>query len=71
LESVIYEQVFDAGPAGKATDSSEQALNIAQAPAANKELSKTFFIIFLFTPRLKLDFIPTKGTKKSFLKAVM
>jgi hypothetical protein len=38
-------------------ESSEQALNIAQAPAANKELNKTFFIIILLIPHLKLDFI--------------
>ena len=38
-------------------ESSEQALNIAQAPAANKELNKTFFIINLLIPRLKLDLI--------------
>jgi hypothetical protein len=38
-------------------ESSEQALNIAQAPAANKELNKTFFIIILLIPRLKLDLI--------------
>ena len=38
-------------------ESSEQALNIAQTPAANKELNKTFFIINLLIPRLKLDLI--------------
>ena len=38
-------------------ESSEQALNIAKAPAANTELNKTFFIINLLIPRLKLDLI--------------
>ena len=52
-------------------ESSPQPISMATALAAHKELNKRFFIIFLFTPRLKLDFIARKGTKKSFLKAIM
>ena len=49
----------DAPTGGESGDveSPEQALNIAQAPAANTELNKTFFIIVLSIPRLKLDLI--------------
>jgi hypothetical protein len=49
-------------------ESSPQPKNTATAPAASKEHNKRFFIFFLFTLSIKLDFIARKGTKKSFLK---
>jgi hypothetical protein len=70
FEAKLDEEAAEIGVIGDG-ESSEQALYIATAPTASKELNKRFFIIFLSIPRLKLDFIARKGTKKSFLKADM
>jgi hypothetical protein len=45
-QSTLDEEAATNGVSGDG-ESSEQALNIAQAPAANKELNKIFFIIIL------------------------
>lgn len=55
-QTTLDEEAATGGVSGDG-ESSEQALNIAQTPAANKELNKTFFIINLLIPRLKLDLI--------------
>ena len=55
-QTTLDEEAVTGGVSGDG-ESSEQALNIAQAPAANKELNKIFFIIILSIPRLKLNLI--------------
>jgi hypothetical protein len=68
-QSALDEEAATDGVSGDG-ESSEQALNIAQVPAANKELNKTFFITFLLIPRLKLDLIIPKRHKKKVFKSV-
>jgi hypothetical protein len=55
-QTTLDEEAVTGGVSGDG-ESSEQALNIAQAPTANKELNKIFFIIILSIPRLKLNLI--------------
>jgi hypothetical protein len=68
-QSALDEEAATDGVSGDG-ESSEQALNTAQVPAANKELNKTFFITFLLIPRLKLDLIIPKRHKKKVFKSV-
>ena len=69
-KSVEDDKIFECVGAIGVDESSPHPKNTAITLAAHKEYNKRFFIVFLFTPRLKLDFIVWKGTKKSFLKRV-
>jgi hypothetical protein len=68
---VEEDKIFDCVGANGVEESSPQPKNTAIALTAHKELNKRFFIFFLFTLFLKIDFIATKISKKSFLKVYM
>jgi hypothetical protein len=67
-QSRLDEEAAVDGVNGEGT-SSEQALNIETAPTASKELNKTFFIIFLFTPSTKIRFYYGKRHEKKFFES--